>query len=31
MLTRRGTYSILITCLITLGLCIWTTVHLVEG
>ena len=25
---RRGTYSILSTCLITMGLCVWTAVHL---
>lgn len=27
-LTSRGTFSILSSCLITLGLCIWTAVHL---
>jgi len=25
---NRGTYSILSSCLVTLGLCIWTAVHL---
>ena len=25
---RRGTYSILSTCLVTLSLCVWTSVHL---
>jgi hypothetical protein len=25
---HRGTYGILMTCLITLGLCLWTAVHL---
>jgi len=24
----RGTYNILSTCLVTLGLCIWTAIHL---
>lgn len=26
--TRRGSFGILITCLVTLGLCVWTAVHL---
>lgn len=26
--TFRGTYNILSTCLITLGLCVWTALHL---
>ena len=25
---ERGTYSILSTCIITLGLCVWTAIHL---
>jgi hypothetical protein len=25
---HRGTYSILSTCFVTLGLCIWTAIHL---
>ncbi|PMD12836.1 hypothetical protein NA56DRAFT_453094 [Hyaloscypha hepaticicola] len=26
--TFRGTYSILSTCIVTLGLCVWTSLHL---
>ncbi|KAF2495098.1 hypothetical protein BU16DRAFT_509670, partial [Lophium mytilinum] len=26
--THRGTYSVLSTCLVTMGLCVWTVVHL---
>jgi hypothetical protein len=26
--SQRGTYGILSTCLVTLGLCVWTAIHL---